>query len=231
MRPQSDLAPARSDELHASLETERARGQRERSRRALELSVGGKLPEDGAPDRGLLELSSAAGNDDPEGRALELSLRATKASAEAHEHAHGPVLAGNARAGAQAQNDSVFPTYGAAITLQVPLWDGGGDHAAADAARARAEAIAAEQREHAAARSHAAAEAQHEAEHARRLLDTAESLLASCKNQLGEAEARVELQGGSLEPVASARAMVRKAESEVVLAKIAVAQALLSVAP
>ena len=59
----------------------------------------------------------------------------------------------------------------------------------------------------------------------------AEALLASTTAQLEEAEARYDLGGGGIEPIAVARAMMRRAQTELLLAKLARVEAALRVLP
>lgn len=232
VRPSSDLAPATSDELLARLECDRAEGQVAQAQLTLEATVGSALPANAAPDGALLETQpSRSESGDPERRALELQRDASLANAEAQEHLYSPSIGVQASAGMTAQNERLFPIYSLGVGFSLPLWTGGGDHAAADAARARGRAISAQIREHEAGRDHLQRAAQLDAEHAARRLATAEALLAACRVRVDEAEASHQLGGGDIESIGAARTMLHRAEIEVVLAKVARADASLRLSP
>jgi outer membrane protein TolC len=228
VRPQSDLTPARSDELLAQLELDRAQGDLATRKLALEQAVGAPIGEGAVPDRALLEQRDVKPNGaDPALQALELERVAAQKAAEAYEQADSAVLSAAAAAGLQGQSEYVFPNYSLGVSFTLPLWDGGQSDASADAARARSDGLGAQIRQHEVSEAHAQRQAELDAASASKRIVTAELLLASCTAQLAEAEARYELVGGGLEAIAVARALIRRAHTEVVLAKIARAQALL----
>lgn len=228
VRPQADLTPARSDELLAELELERARGDLDRRKLALELAVGTQLPAMAIPDRSLLdEKPTPRTSEDAKLRALQLEQAAASKAAEAQGKGRSPVLGATAAAGLEAQSTTFFPIYNVGVSLSIPLWDGGGADAAESAARARSEGVGAQIRQHEAGSSQQDRQRALEIEHAGKRLETADALLASCTVQLAEAEARYDLGGGGIETIAVARAMMRRAQTEVLLAKIARTEATL----
>ncbi len=228
VRPQADLTPARSDELLAELELERARGELDRRKLTLELAVGIQLPAMAIPDRSLLdEKPTPRTSEDAKLRALQLEQAAASKAAEAQGKGRSPVLGATAAAGLEAQSTTFFPIYNVGVSLSIPLWDGGGTDAAESAARARSEGVGAQIRQHEAGSSQQDRQRALEIEHAGKRLETADALLASCTVQLAEAEARYDLGGGGIETIAVARAMMRRAQTEVLLAKIARTEATL----
>lgn len=232
MRPKADLTPVRSDELLAELELERARGDLHKRKLLLEHAVGSALPEGAIPDRTLLEYEGATRDaDDPELRALQLERTAAERAAEALDDGDNAVLGGLGSVGLYGQPGSLFPNYNVGVSLNVPLWDGGGDEASADVARAQRAGVDARIREHEIARKQEQSEVSVDVANATRRLGTAEALLASTTAQLSEAEARYDLGGGGIEPIAVARAMMRRAHTELLLAKIARVEAALRALP
>jgi outer membrane protein TolC len=228
VRPQSDLTPARSDELLAQLELDRAQGDSVARKHALEHAVGAPIGDGAVPDRALLEQRDVKSNGaDPQRQALELERVAAQKAADAYAQADSPVLGAAAAAGIQGQSEYIFPNYSLGVSFSLPLWDGGQNDASADAARARSDGLGAKIREHEIDEAYSHRQAELDAASASKRIVTAELLLASCTAQLAEAEARYELVGGGLEAIAVARALIRRAHTEVVLAKIARAQALL----
>jgi len=232
MRPRADLTPVRSDELLAELELERARGDLAKRKLLLEHAVGAPLPDGAIPDRTLLEYEGATRDaDDPELRALELERLAAGKTADALDQSDNAVLGGLTSLGIYGELGSFAPNYNIGLNLSVPLWDGGGDEASAAAARARKAGIDAQIREHEIARKQEQREVSVDVANATKRLTTADALLASTTAQLEEAEARYDLGGGGIEPIAVARAMMRRAHTELLLAKIARVEAALRALP
>jgi outer membrane protein TolC len=194
--------------------------------------VGEALPEGALPDRTLLEYQGATRDaDDPELRALELERRASEKTADALDKGDNAVLGGLGSVGVYGQPGAIFPNYNVGVSLSVPLWDGGGDEASAAGARARKAGIDAQIRQHEIARKQEQSEVSVDVANATRRLATADALLASTTAQLAEAEARYDLGGGGIEPIAVARAMMRRAHTELLLAKIARVEAALRALP
>jgi outer membrane protein TolC len=126
---------------------------------------------------------------------------------------------------------STFPSYSLGLALTVPLWDGGGSKAGAEAAEANAAELGLRmegaQRERAEERERARLEA----EHADKRRALAEQLLTVCKTRVDDAEAGYELGAMQFDQVQQARALMRRAETELVMAKVAHAAAVLRVTP
>lgn len=234
MRPKADLTPVRSDELLAQLELARARGDVAKRKLLLEHAAGVSLPDESVPDRTLLEYDGATRDaDDPELRSLQLERTAAEQAAVAADSGDNAVLGGLGSVGVYGQpsSGSFAPSYNVGLSLNVPLWDGGGDEASADAARARKAGIDAQIRDHELSRTQEQREVALDIENATKRLVTAQALLASTTAQLEEAETRYDLGGGGIEPIAVARAMMRRAHTELLLAKIARVEAALRALP
>jgi len=228
-RPPAELSIARADEMLAKLELERARGALRAARLQLEHTVGSKLAAAAEPDRALLEPEAATvapgTADDATLRALALKQRAARADARRRERADAPILAGALSAGVRAQDADIFPGYGVGLSFSLPLLDGGGTEAGADAARARAEALAAELESERGERRNDRERAALDRDNARAQLQTADALLAVVTQRVSEAEQSYELGASGLEPLAQARALLRRAQTELVHAKLALAEA------
>jgi outer membrane protein len=109
--------------------------------------------------------------------------------------------------------------------LSVPLWDGGASRAAASVGRAQVAALDARSREEEQAQRDAHARARLQAESAATLVRAAETLLAACAKRLRESEEAYTLGAGGIDAVATARAGLRRAETELVLARLEAARA------
>jgi outer membrane protein TolC len=232
-RPKAELSIARAEEMLAKLELQRARGALAAARLGVEHAVGSRLGAAAEPDRALLQSSAEAphAGDDAALRALALRLRAASADARRLERADAPLLAGALSAGVRAQDEHVFPAYAVGLSFSLPLLDGGGADAAADAARARAGAIAAELQAERERRRNDRDRAELDRDNARAQLETASALLEVVTQRVSEAEQSYELGATGLEPVAQARALLRRAQTEVVHARLAQAEAALRLSP
>ncbi len=231
-RPAAELSPAQADEMLAALELERARGELAEAKLSVAQVVGQPLEASAQPDRSLLELSAADGagsGGEAALRALERQRDAENARARAALRTDAPVLAGVVSAGVHAQNDTAFPSYAVGVSLKVPLSDGGSAEASASAARARAQALAATIDDHSQALADGRARAALAQQNAGARLRAAEALLKVSQARLADAERAYELGAGGLQGIGQARAMLRRAETEVVLAKVARAGAVLEV--
>jgi len=180
----------------------------------------------------------AGASEDPAAAALALQASAARAGARAAERADAPVLSAALSAGVNVgftttrEDDSklsAFPGYAAGIGLTVPLWDGGSSHASAGAAYARAAELDARSRAQRALERDRRARAALDGENAVRLLRAASALQAVCEQRLREVEQAYELGAGGIDPIAQARGALRRAQSEVVLARLARVQAMLAV--
>jgi len=231
VRPKADLSTARTDELLAGLELERASGELRASRLALSQAVGGDLPDAAEPDHTLLtrDLPLQPATTDAGLRALEAQQRAQSASARMQEKTTAPQLSGSLLAGAHAQGLTLFPTYLVGISFSLPLWDGGGSSAAAASARAHADELGALMQKREQERQGDIARARLDADNAVARLQTADELLAACEQRASEAEQGYELGASSIEQLAQARALLRRARTEVVLAKVSRAEAALRI--
>jgi outer membrane protein TolC len=127
-------------------------------------------------------------------------------------------------AGVNGQNDTVFPSYGVGVSFKMPLWDGGSASADARVERAKAEELAANIAAHTQEREKQAERARLDAENATRRLQAASALLEVCRTRLTEAQEAYDLGAGGLELVGRARAMLRRAETEVLMARVARAE-------
>jgi len=236
VRPASDLSPASADEALARLEHARALASLKSSELELSQQVGQPLPAGAEPDRSLLERAAAPApaaaptngpETDPALHALELERQALQASVRAAEKTDAPVLSGSASAGIAAQDIRPFPSYAVGVGLSVPLWDGGASRAAASATRAQVAALDARMREQEQAQRDAHARALLEADSADALVRAAQALLTACDKRLREAEEAYTLGAGGIDAVAAARAGLRRAETELVLASLEVARSAL----
>jgi outer membrane protein len=234
-RPKAELSIARADEMLAKLELQRARGALAAARLGVEHAVGSQLAAGAEPDRALLQTEAPAqaprAGDDAALRALALKQRAASAVAQRLERADAPLLAGALSAGVRTQDKRVFPAYAVGLSFSLPLLDGGGADAGADAARARAGAIAAELQVEREQRRNDRDRAELDRDNARAQLETASALLEVVTQRVTEAEQSYELGATSLEPVAQARALLRRAQTEVVHARLAQAEAALRLSP
>jgi adhesin transport system outer membrane protein len=231
VRPKADLSAARADEMLAALELERASGELRAARMALAQAVGSELPGDAQPDRTLLqaELPVEPARDDAALRALQQQRLAASASARAKEQGSAPLLRANLMAGARALGSTLFPAYVVGLSFSLPLWDGGGAAASAAAERAHAQELAELGRQHVQERSAAVDRAALDASNAVARLQTAQALLDACQQHAAEAEQSYELGSGSIDQLAQARALLRRARTEVVLARVSRAEAALRV--
>jgi cobalt-zinc-cadmium efflux system outer membrane protein len=116
------------------------------------------------------------------------------------------------------------------LTFAVPLLDGGRQDAQASQLRATAAELDARAREVQAARDAEDARAEADRASAEGRLAIAEELVEACETRLRQAEERYDLGAGSIEPIAEARTVLLRARSEVVLARVDRAGALLRLA-
>lgn len=134
-----DALEAERGDQNAALRLRRATLANETARGRLESVLGTAIGPTASPETALLteeEEPIGAGPSLPE--PLAAQSRLAELSAERAEREGGPWLGLNATAGVRGQQDSLFPVYRAAVTARVPLWDGGGRDARAEALRARA---------------------------------------------------------------------------------------------
>ncbi|HVW27425.1 MAG TPA: TolC family protein [Polyangiaceae bacterium] len=228
-RPRSEMDPAVYDEKLAELDECESRRRVTATELSLERAVGAPLPENGTPDTTLLDMTppKQLSTDTSEIVALSKQSAAAVAMAHFHDRENSPVLSASAEAGVRGQLADVFPTYRAAIALTVPIADGGA--ASARAARSRSEATAIEAREREASialRSEHDVAANDWARGVERVR-LAESLYAVAASRARDVADRYSLGQDPLERLLEADSAVTRAEREVLLARLARADAAL----
>jgi outer membrane protein TolC len=125
----------------------------------------------------------------------------------------------------------IFPSYQVGVGLSIPIWDGGGSSASADATDARVDELRLRAEDAEAERNQQHAKAALEAEHALKRRATAEQLIEVCKARVNDTETGYAMGAMQFDQVQQARSMLRRAETELVMAKVARTQALLRTAP
>lgn len=238
-RPKVELGSAQSDALLTKLEVTRARGDVGRALRALEGVLGEPLFQGAAPDPSLLESDAEMAAFSAAADAVERVLDRQRAAAHALELSYKrqrrPQFGISVLAGTRVQKSqgdvSVFPMYGAALTFLAPLYDGGIAKAAAAGARAQADALEAQIREHTREQERARDDAMQSAVQAREVLVFAVELRTLALKRLEDAQAGYDLGVNGIEKIAEARSLLRRAETEVLMAKVSAAEARLRVAP
>ncbi|MDB4972594.1 MAG: outer rane efflux protein [Myxococcaceae bacterium] len=239
-RPRGDFAPVESDRLLSELELERSVGELESARMLLEATVGEPLPANAEPDLNVLEVrvdASVTPKVDPSLRMLAYQRAATAATARMQRKAGAPVISASAAAGVGVQtkiDENTFkalPSYAVGLGLSVPIWDGGGSRAGAAATEARADELRIRLESAEVDRHQERARARLDAQHAQNREATALKLVEICKTRVADTEAGYELGAMQFDQVQQARSMLRRAETEVVLAKVARAEAVLRFAP
>ncbi len=126
---------------------------------------------------------------------------------------------------------TVLPSYAVGLAMAIPLWDGGGNHAAAEATEAQADELRLRLESTESDRNFERRRADLDAEHALARQQTAEKLREVCAARVTDVEAGYELGAMQFDQVQQARSMLRRAETEVVLARVARAEAILRFAP
>ena len=239
-RPRGDLAPVESDRLLSELELERSTGDLEGARMLLERTVGEPLPANAEPQLAVLDVVPARDNPaaiDPSLRMLAAQRAATEATARLQRKAQSPVISASAGAGFGTQLDvasghaNVLPSYIVGLGVSIPIWDGGATSASAAATQARADELRLRVESEEIDRRQDRIKARLDAEHAQNRENTALQLVEVCKTRVADTEAGYELGAMQFEQVQQARGMLRRAETEVVLAKVARAEAVLRFAP
>jgi outer membrane protein TolC len=231
LRPSSDLDPALYDEGLAELDESVARGRVRSSLLELERAAAVPLGSDSAPDPSLL-AREPTGDRVAEAMstvALEKQRSAALAQASLHEREGSPVVRAVAEAGIRGQQADVFPLYRVSLYVSVPLLDGGVSNARTTAARAEAAVLDAELREERARvtteRDLALGDLSVATERSR----IAERLVASAAVRVRDAEERYDLGTGRIEAVLDANGTLLHAERELLLARVARADAILRI--
>ncbi len=212
-RPRSDLLTARVQEAQSRLDLVEAQGRVTTGRLALERAAAVSLPASASPESGLLDMAPPAEKPraTPALKALRQRRDAAQASARAHAHTWAPVLSGLAQAGVYGQKATVFPSYRVGITLSVPLWDGGTEHAREDIARATADELSAQASDLGRSLSSAEAMARADYQSASARVKVADEFLNAAQAAVAAAEERYQLGDGSVEDVIKARAQANEA--------------------
>jgi len=228
-RPEADLAPARYEETEAELDECEARRNVTSAKLTLEHAAALPLASNAAPDEALLDRQppTGAAEETPETIALSERSASALATARAYEHDNAPVLTASVRAGVRGQTDNVFPDYRAAISLAVPIWDGGAAAARAAKSREQARALEARADERRAAVNTERKRARADWVNGVERQKLAEALYASAASRKRDAEERYDLGEGTIEAVLEAGAALARAEREVILARVARADAVL----
>jgi outer membrane protein TolC len=238
-RPRAEIAPVEADRLLSELERERAEGDLDSSRLMVEQAVGLPLSTTAEPDLSVLDVQPPSNGPqrqvDPSLRMLVHQRAALEATARMHRKEGSPVLSasGGAGVGLQISGDTprVLPSYAVGLAMAIPLWDGGGNKAAADATEAQADELRLRLESTESEREHERKRARLDAEHAEKRQHTAEQLLEVCSSRVTDVEAGYELGAMQFDQVQQARAQLRRAQTEVVLARVARAEAVLRFAP
>jgi outer membrane protein len=244
VKPKGELTPARADELLTRLEFERAQRDAVHARLVLEHQSGTNIAEGDEPDVALLQIEASlpdqSGFEGAQRRALLQRLKAAQAMAGAQKTLNRPQLGFGVSAGIRTstqkitlvnplpenehtnldRDTKVFPLYGAGLTLNIPLWDGGLTKASTEAARARAEEARANLAEFEQERAFAQSQAELDRDSALTRLKTAEELVEVCAARLKDAEDGYELGASSIDLIAQARSLLRRAETEALMARV-----------
>jgi outer membrane protein TolC len=229
MRPPSDLASARYEETIAELDDSEARQRVQDARLSVERATGAQLASNASPDASLLDRgpSRTEYGQAAEAVALARQRESALATARLYDRDTTPVLSATADAGARGQSLNVFPAYRAAVSLAVPLWDGGASAARASRSREEAALFDAKEREERATVNTERVRAWNDWAGAAERLRFAESLYATAAARARDAEQRYDLGEGKIETVLETGSGLTRAEREVVLAKIHRADAVL----
>jgi outer membrane protein TolC len=238
-RPRGDLAPVEADRLLSLLELERATSDMEEARVALEYAVGEDLPEAAEPDLGLLErpvTGAASTRSDPQLRLLAFQRAVYEATARLQRKAGMPAFSAGAAGGFGVQpvpngQARFLPSYQVGVGLSIPIWDGGGSDASADATEARVDELRLRLEDAEAERNQEHAKAALQAEHALKRKATAQQLIEVCKSRVTDTETGYAMGAMQFDQVQQARSMLRRAETELVMAKVSHTEALLRTAP
>jgi outer membrane protein TolC len=234
-RPRGDLAPVEADRLLSQLELERALSDMEEARMGLEYAVGEQLSPTAEPDLKLLDtqVTTKSSKPDPQLRLLVFQRAVFEATARLQRKAGMPAFTTAIAAGVGVQPDPLryLPVYQVGVGLSIPIWDGGGSDASADATDARVDELRLRLEDAEAERNQEHAKAALEAEHALKRRATAEQLIEVCTARVSDTETGYAMGAMQFDQVQQARSMLRRAQTELVMAKVARTEALLRTAP
>jgi outer membrane protein TolC len=251
VRPRTDATLSAYDEKLARLREARARRASEVAFAALSAAVQSELPKGAAPDLTVLEVGGppgtapggvlpkpqpAAGSvrdgaGDPALEALQRQHDAALSAARAADRASAPQVDVGADLGLQGQDGEVFPAYRAAISISMPLLDGGAQSAVADQHRADARGLAARRQLVAEQLRIQHMNAEQALSAAAEDLGMSLELLATAEELLAEAEDHYRSGSDTLERVLSAQRSLLQARREVLSSKLEQARARLEVEP
>jgi outer membrane protein TolC len=233
VRPPADAVAVQRFEAAARLEEAELRGARDAAREELALAVGAALPAAAEPDFSLLDRTpkrSASARSQPELDALRRKREAALATARVHDRGWYPILAAEGEAGVHAQSDQVFPAYQLGLSLSMPLWDGGMQRARAELARAEAMELSVQARQAEHSLSSRQSSLKRAFDNASERVTLADQVRALSAQELRNAEERYTLGRGSIEALLDARAALTRADSTLLLARLARAEAALGLA-
>jgi len=238
-RPATDATLSTYDEQLAKLREARARRASVLALEALAASLQSELPPSSVPELTVLEPQAAPGAAPataaaPRDQALAVLDRqrdAALSAARAADRSRAPQLEVGAEVGVQGVDELLFPVYRAALSLSVPIYDGGAISAAADQHRATARGLEARrqrlEREIVAARR----AAERALESASEELAMSRELLATAETMLAEAEDHYRSGSDTLERVLNAQRSLLQAQREVLASKLENARARLELKP
>ena len=240
-RPATDATLSAYDEQLAKLRATRARRATRVAFEALSAAVADKLPEASVPDPSVIEpepqrpappvegVSPAAAA--PALRALELQRDAALSAARAADRSHAPQLDALGEFGLSGQDAELFPVYRAALSLSVPIYDGGAQSALAEQHRAEARGLDAHRQKLELALQAQQSAAQSAIRATGEELALTLELLATAETLLSQAEEHYRSGSDTLERVLSAQRSLVQARREVLSAKLENARARLELAP
>jgi len=242
-RPATDATLSAYDEQLAKLREARAHRGSQLAFESLGAALQSELPRESVPELGVIEPTPsvtapgaevAAPADAVQDRALSVLDRqrdAALSAARAAERARAPQLEVGAEVGVTGVDELLFPVYRAAVSLSVPLYDGGALSAAADQHRATARGLDARRQraEHDIAAARRAAESALQS--AGEELAMSLELLAMAETLLSEAEDHYRAGSDTLERVLSAQRSLVQARREVLSSKLEHARARLELKP
>jgi len=228
-RPPSDLAPVFYELGLAELDEAETRGRARAAKLEVERAAAVPLDDDAVPDTALLDRDPPAGRRlEPEGSVvLEKHRQALLAEARLHERERSPIVTATVEAGVHGQDSSAFPAYRVGLSLNAPLLDGGVASAKAAASRAEAAAVEAQLREQRSAVTTERRRASSDLSCAIERIRIAELIRVAAVERASDAEDRYNRGTEGIEPVLEAATALVRASREVVIAKLARADAIL----
>lgn len=215
-----DALEAQRSTRQAALQLQRAHLASESARRRLATLVGEALDPEASPEASLLgsELVAPANATPP--TPLEAQSRVTQLSAERAARESRPWLGLSATAGVRGQQDRLFPVYRAAISAQVPLWDGGGRRAREAALRAQAADLTAQARAKRQRRKARATDLRALQTGLDDEIAVAQQVVALSEQVLGQKRQSLELGAADFEDLSAAQSQLVSAELELLQSQL-----------